>query len=155
AVAGGHAAERPLVDLALLSAREGQAIVLKLVDGGGRLAAEILDRVLVAEPVGAFDRVVHVPAPVVLAHIAELGGYAALGRTRVRARRKPLGDAGRLQASLAAAQRRAQAGAAGTDHHDAIGVVGGRIGAPVDPGPAAIAVRSVRHVSLRRQVSRA
>ena len=81
AVMRGHATERALIDLAvLLATRERQTPVFQLVDCGRRIAAEIFDGVLVAEPIGAFDGVVHVPAPVVLAHIAERGGDAALCR---------------------------------------------------------------------------
>ena len=89
AVMGGHAAERALIDLAVvLPARERQAPMFELVDRLGRAAAHVFDGVLVAEPVGALDGVVHVPAPVVLAHIAERGGDAALRRDRVRAGRE-------------------------------------------------------------------
>ena len=84
AVMRGHAAERTLIDLAVLFAtRERQAPVLQLIHGGRRVAAEIFDRVLVAEPVGALDGVVHVPAPVILAHIAERRSDAALSGNRV------------------------------------------------------------------------
>ena len=109
AVVGRHAAEGALVDLAFLGARERHAPVLELIDGGGRVAAEIFDGVLVAEPVGPLHGVVHVPAPVVRAHVAERGGDAALGRHGVRARGEHLGDAGRAQASLRAADGGAQA----------------------------------------------
>ena len=71
AVIGGHAAEGPLVDLAFFGPREGYAPMLEFIDGRRRFPAQIFDGVLVAEPVGALDRIVHVPAPVVLAHIAE------------------------------------------------------------------------------------
>ena len=135
AVVRGHAAERALIDLAVfLAARERQAPVLQLVHGGRRVAAHVFDRVLVAEPVGALDGVVHVPAPVVLAHVAERGGDAALRRDRVRARREDLGDAGGAQAGFGAADDGAQARAAGADHHHVIGVVLDRIGAAVHRG---------------------
>src|ERR1041385_4466682 len=63
----GHAAERPLIDLAVfLSPRERHAPVLELIDRGGRLANHVFDGVLVAEPVGALDGVVTVAAPVVI-----------------------------------------------------------------------------------------
>ena len=52
AVFGRHAAERALIDLALFGARERHAPMVELVDRGRRVAAEIFDRVLVAEPVG-------------------------------------------------------------------------------------------------------
>ena len=132
AVMRGHAAERALIDLAVLAARERQAPMLELVDRGRRVAAQIFDGVLVAEPVGALDGVVHVPAPVVLAHVAERGRDAALRRDRVRAGREHLGDAGGPQAGFAAADDRAQAGAAGADHDHVVGVILDRIGAAVD-----------------------
>ena len=72
---------------------ERQAVVLELDDRLGRLAAHVLDRVLVAEPVAALDRVVRVPAPVVLGHVAERRVDAALRGDGVRARREELGDA--------------------------------------------------------------
>ena len=43
--------------LPVVGAREDRAPVLELVDVAGRLVAEDLDRVLVAEVVGALDRV--------------------------------------------------------------------------------------------------
>ena len=110
AVMRGHAAERALIDLAVfLAARERQAPVFQLVDRFRRVAAHIFDGVLVAEPVRALDGVVHVPAPVVLAHIAERRGDAALRRHRMRAGREHLGDAGGAQAGFAAADHGAQA----------------------------------------------
>ena len=133
---GGHAAERALVDLAFLGARERHAPVVELVDRGGRVAAEVFDRVLVAEPVGALDGVVHVPAPVVRPHVAERGGNAALRRDGVRAGREHLGDAGGLQARLGAADAGAQARAAGADDHDVERVVGDRIGLAAERGGA-------------------
>ena len=53
--AGG--AERPLRELALVVPREDAAPVLELVDVAGRLVREDLDRVLVAEVVGALHGV--------------------------------------------------------------------------------------------------
>src|SRR6516164_2858812 len=47
----GHAAERTLIDLALLGTRERHAPMLELVHRGGRIAAHVFDRVLVTEPV--------------------------------------------------------------------------------------------------------
>src|SRR5262245_11861092 len=138
----GHAAERPLIDLAVLAARERQAPVLELVHRRRRVAAHVLDGVLVAEPVGALDGVVHVPAPVVLAHVAERGRDAALRRHRVRAGREYLGDAGGAQPGFAAADHGAQSGAAGPHHHHVVAVILDRIGEAVDRGSAA-AVGSV------------
>jgi hypothetical protein len=132
AVMRGHAAERALVDVSRLRARERHAPMLQFVDGRRRLAAEVLDGVLVAEPVGAFDRVVHVPAPVILAHVAERGGDAALRRDRMRTGREDLGDAGGPEARFAGAKRRPQAGSAGADHDDIEQVLRHRISTAVD-----------------------
>jgi len=103
----GHAAERTLIDFALGSAAEWYAVMFKLDNGGDRLAAHIFDRILIAEPVGALDRVVHVPAPVVFAHIAERGGDAALRCNGMAARWKYFCNAGRAQSFFGHAERRA------------------------------------------------
>ena len=123
AVVARHAAEGALIDLALRRAREGHAPVLQLVDRRRRVAGEVFDGVLVAQPVGALDRVVHVPAPVVRPHVAERGADAALGGDGVRAGGEELGDAGDLQPLLGAAESRPQPGAAGSDHHHVDAVV--------------------------------
>ena len=120
----GHAAEGALIDLAIRGAREGYAPVLEFVDRRGSVPAEVFDGVLVAQPIRPLDGVVHVPAPVILAHIAEAGRDAALGRHSVRAGREDLGDAGGLQARLGAAEGGAEAGAAGADDDDVELVIG-------------------------------
>src|SRR3546814_15471678 len=73
---GGHAAEGALVDLAVLGAAERHAVVLEFENGRHRLAHHVLDGVLVPQPVGALDGSVPMPAPVVLAPLAEPGGAA-------------------------------------------------------------------------------
>ena len=123
-----HAAERALINLALVGARERHAPMIEFVDGRGRVAAEIFDRVLIAEPVRALDGVVHVPAPIVGPHVAERRGNAALRRHGVRAGREHFGDACDPQSRLRAADARAQARAARADHDDVESVVGDRIG---------------------------
>src|SRR5579871_2557279 len=125
---GRHAAERSLVDLARLGAGERHAPMVQFIDRGRRLAAHIFDRILVAEPIGALDRVVHMPPPIVGPHVAEGGGDAALRGDRMRAGREHFRDARRAQAGLGATDARAQAGAAGADHDDIERVVRYRIG---------------------------
>src|SRR5215472_1818439 len=102
--------------------------MLKFYDCGDRIAAHVLDRVLVAEPVRSLDSVVHVPAPVVLAHIAERGADATLGGNGMAAGRVHLGDAGCLQSFGGGTQGGAQAGSTGADDDDVIAVIGDRIG---------------------------
>ena len=129
---GGHAAEGALKDLAVLGAREGHAPMFELVNRLRRVTAEIFDGILVAEPIRSLHRVVHVPAPVVGAHIAERRGNAALRRHGVGAGGEHLGDASGAEPRLAAADHGAQARAAGADHHHVIGMVDDRIGAAID-----------------------
>ena len=122
------AAKRALIDAAILGAGERNAEMLQLVDRRHRFAAHILDAVLVAEPVRPLDGVVHMPAPIVLAHVAERGPDAALRRHGVRAGREYLGDASGLQPRRPHPERRPQPGAARPDHHHVIGVIDDLVG---------------------------
>ncbi len=78
---------------------------------------EVLDHVLVAEPVAARDRVVEVFRQAVVGTHARRG--AALRRHRVAAHRHDLGDERHAQAGIAfrGGNRGAQAGAAAADDH--------------------------------------
>ena len=127
AEARGHAAEGALIDLAILGAGKGQAVMLELDDRGHSLAHHIFDGVLIAQPVRPFHGVVHVPAPIVLAHIAERGGDAALSCDGVAAGREDLGDDGGLQPGFHHADGGPQAGPAGADDHDVIFMFDNRI----------------------------
>ena len=69
-VMGGHAAEGSLVDFSCVGTGEGYAVVLEFDYCGPGLATHVFNRILVPEPVGTFNRVIHVPAPIVLAHVA-------------------------------------------------------------------------------------
>src|SRR3546814_12707059 len=84
AVMRGHAAERALINLAFLGARERQAIVLQLQHRSRRLLAHVLDGVLIAQPVRALDVVVEMEAPSVSPHIAQRRRKAAFRRPRWR-----------------------------------------------------------------------
>ena len=119
----GHAAERPLVDAAVLGARERHAVVLELDDRGRRLLAHELDGVLVAQPIRTLHGVVHMPAPVVVAHVAERRRDAALRRDRMAAGREHLGQARGGKPGLGQAEGRAQSRAAGADDDHIVGVV--------------------------------
>src|SRR6516225_10870038 len=96
-VFGRVPAKAALVDRPGLGSAEWHAEMLELDDRRNRLAAHIFDRVLVAEPVGAPDRVEHVPAPIVLFDVAERGTDAALRCHRVTACRIDLADAGGIE----------------------------------------------------------
>jgi len=62
--------ESTLVDFALVGSREWAAVVLELNDRCGRLSGHVVNSVLVTQPIGALDRVVHVPPPVVFVHVS-------------------------------------------------------------------------------------
>jgi hypothetical protein len=100
-------AERALVNLAFGSAIERHAEMFEFVDHFRGRATHELDRVLVAEIVGAFDRVVHVPVPVVLGDIAQRGSDPALRCHGMRARRKHLGQHRHPQTRFGQLERRA------------------------------------------------
>ena len=114
---GRMTAERPLVDRPVRVAVERHAEMLQLVNDLGRLAAHELDRVLIAQIVGALDRVEHVPQPLVFAHVAERSADSALGRNRVRARWKHFRKDRYAQAGVSQLQRAAHPGAAGAHDH--------------------------------------
>ena len=120
---GRHAPKRALVYLAILRTGKRHTVVLQLDDGCGRFLAHVLDRILVAEPVGALDGVVHVPAPVVLTHVAQRCADAALRRNGVTASRKYLGEASGLEARLGQTKGCSQACTAGTYDHDIVAVI--------------------------------
>ena len=85
-----------------------------------RFLAHVFDRVLIAQPIGALNRVVHVPAPIILTHIAERGTDTALCCHSVTARGEALCDTGRLEAGLGQAECRPQAGAARADYDNIV-----------------------------------
>ncbi len=151
AIVGGHAAEGALVDLAIFGTAERHAVVFEFVDGIGRIAAQVFDRVLVAEPVGALHGVVHVPLPAVGTHVADRSGDAALRRHGVRACGEHLRHAGGLEARFRAAECRAEAGATGADDDHVVHVIGDGIGLAVH-GWICHAVAGAICLSLRHVV---
>ena len=110
----GGAAEGARAEVAALVAVEGDAQVLEVDDLLRRLAAHDLDRVLVAEVVGALDRVEGVRLPRVVR--VERRVDPALRGVRVRADRVDLRDDPDAHAGLGGGERGALAGEAGSDH---------------------------------------
>src|SRR5690606_16430193 len=114
---GGVTAERTLINGAVRVAVERHAEVLELVDGVRRFTAHEFDGVLVTEPVGTFHRIVHVPVPVVLAHVAQCGTHTTLSGHRVGTGREDFGEHGHRQPGFSQLEGTTQAGSAGTDDH--------------------------------------
>ena len=113
-------AERALGDAPVSRPREDCAPVLELVDVVGRLLAEDLDRVLVAEVVGALHGVEGVLLGIVLGGVPESGVDAALRGARVAANRVDLRDHRDVRACVEGLDRGAHAGAAGSDDDDVV-----------------------------------
>ena len=87
---GRHAAERALIYLALFRPRKRHAVVLKLHDCRKRLAHHVFNRILIAQPVRPLYGIVHVPAPIIVTHIAECGANPALRSNGMAACREDL-----------------------------------------------------------------
>lgn len=114
AVVPAVTAEAALVDRAVRGAVERQAHLLQVEDGVDGLLRQDLGGVLVDQVVTALDRVEGVPLPVVLLHVGERGGHAALRGARVGAGGVQLGQHGGA-AALRRLDGRAHTGAAGAD----------------------------------------
>ena len=140
--AGGRgAAEGAGAELALLVAVEGDAEVLEVEDLLRRLAAHDLDRVLVAEVVGALDRVEGVRLPGVAG--VERGVDPALSGVGVRADRVDLADDPDRHAFLGGGEGGPLSGEAGADHEYVMG------------GHAIHSVRALAHENRARLGRRA
>lgn len=121
-------AKRSLVDAAVLSSRERHTKVLELEHGRDRMAAHILDGVLIAEPIRPLDGVMNVPAPVVLSEIAGRGADATLRCNRMTSGGEDLRDACRLESRAGHAECRTKTGATGTNDDDIVLMIDDRIG---------------------------
>lgn len=109
--------------LTLLGTREGAAVVLELDDGGGSLTGHVVNRILITEPVGALDSVVHVPSPVVLVHVAKGGVDATLSRDGVGTSREELGNTGSVETGLGKTKGSAETGTTSTNNKSIVLVV--------------------------------
>ena len=132
AVMQRHAAKGALEQLAVFLAREREAEMFEFINRVRRGTAHIFDGVLIAEPIRPFDRVVHVPAPIVLAHIAERGRDAALRRHGMAASRKDFGDAGDFEALFRRFQGGAEPGATRADDDNVEIVIDDRISSHIN-----------------------
>mmetsp|Transcript_45581 Transcript_45581/g.121197 ORF Transcript_45581/g.121197 Transcript_45581/m.121197 type:complete len:372 (+) Transcript_45581:1171-2286(+) len=119
----GLTTEGTLVDLALLSTRERHAIVLELNDSARGLTTHVLNSILVAEPVRTLHRVIEVPAPIVLGHIAQSSIDTTLCSYSVRTSGEKLGDASNLEPSLSKTHSRTKTGTTSANNDGIVGVV--------------------------------
>ena len=117
------AAKGALVNCAVGIAAKRNAGMLKLVHRRRRFTHHIFDRVLVTQPVGPLDGVVHMPGPMVRRVVAKRRRNSALCRNGVRTGGENLRDTGCFQTSFSAAHRGAQARATGSDNNRVISVI--------------------------------
>ena len=111
--------KRALVNRAISIAIERHTHVFEFVDRVRRLATHELNGVLITQPVRALDGVIHVPVPVVFAHVAKRSTDAALCCNRVRARGKHFRQDRDRKPGVCKLQRTTHTGTAGT-HDDHI-----------------------------------
>ncbi len=74
--------------------------MLEFDNGSRGLAGHVVNGILVAEPVGALDGIVHVPPPVILVHVPEGSVDATLGGNGMTSRGEELRDTGSVEAGL-------------------------------------------------------
>src|SRR5690242_6856746 len=110
-----HSTERALINASGFCAGERYAVMLELDDSGRSLLAHELDGVLVTQPVRPLYGVIHVPAPVVLTHVAEGGADTTLSGDGMAACWKQLRHARGRKPRLRKSERGAQAGPTGSD----------------------------------------
>ena len=77
--------KRPLIDPSIVRPRKRHPIPLELVNRRRGLPRHIMDSILVSEPVGALDSVVHMPSVVVFGDVPQCGIDSALRGDCVRA----------------------------------------------------------------------
>jgi hypothetical protein len=74
-----------------------------------------VNSVLVSQPVGSLDGVVHVPPPVVLVHVSKGGVNSSLGGDGVRSGGEKLGDTSSVESGLGQTESRTKTGSSGSN----------------------------------------
>ena len=99
-VFGSMTAKRTLINFAAFDAVKRHTHVFQLNHRFRRGATHKLNRILVAQPVGTFHSIVHVPVPTVLLHITQRGRNTALRRYGMRTGREHFRQNGTIQTGL-------------------------------------------------------
>ena len=107
----------------MLVTREGASVVLELDNGIGSLLGHVVDSVLVTEPIGTLDGVVHVPSPVVLMLVTESGVDTSLGGGSMTTGREKLGETRRVETILGETDSSSETGTTTTDDDGIVLVV--------------------------------
>lgn len=129
----GLTTEGSLVDSALVVSREGNTVVFQLDNGLGGLLGHVVDGVLVSEPIGTLDGVIHVPLPVIGVHVSESGVDTSLRSDGVGSGGEQLGDTSGVEASLGQTEGGSETGSTGSNNNTIVlvvddGVLGRHVG---------------------------
>ena len=111
------------------------------------LFAHVLDRILIAKPVRALDGVVHVPAPIIRAHVAKGRTDSALRSDGMASGREHLGNTGGRKSCLGETKSSAQPGATGADDDDIATVIDQFVVAHQDPPSAILAIATTAEIA--------
>lgn len=125
---GGHATKGALINPPIVRPGEWHSVVLQFHHSSGCFLAHVLNGVLITEPVRTLYCVVHMPAPVILPHIAQGSTDAALSRHRVTAGGEHFANTGGGEAGFRESHRGSKPCSTGADHHHVKGVVNKSVG---------------------------
>ncbi len=112
-----------LVNLSIFRSGKGHSKGFKLNHRLGSLSAHVVNRILITKPITSLDSVVHVPPPIVLAHVSKSGVNSSLCRNGVGSRWEELGDTGRLESGFTKSHGSSQSTTTGTDDNGIVFVV--------------------------------
>mmetsp|Transcript_23235 Transcript_23235/g.38497 ORF Transcript_23235/g.38497 Transcript_23235/m.38497 type:complete len:271 (+) Transcript_23235:1361-2173(+) len=115
--------ESALVNLAVFSTRERQSKLFKFQNCFRGFTTHVMDSILVAKPIRSLDGIVHVPSPVILAHISERSIDSTLCSNSMGSSGEQLGDAGCFETSFTQAHGCTQTRTSSPDNDSVIGVI--------------------------------
>ena len=113
---GGHTTKWALINFTFFGPRERNTKMLKLINSFRGIATQIFDCILIAQPIRALDRIVHMPTPVIITHIAKRCRNATLSSNSVATRWKNLRNTCCPQAFFRAPKRCTQTRPAGANN---------------------------------------
>lgn len=82
-----------------------------------------MDGILVTEPIGTLDSIIHVPSPVILVHVTQSSVDTTLSSDGVTSCGEELGDTGCVEASLGKTEGGTKTGTTSTDDEGIVLVI--------------------------------
>ena len=118
-----HPAERALIDSSVFRSRKRNAVVFEFHHRIRRFPAHVLDRILITQPIRPFYGIVHMPAPIVFAHVTERSTDATLRGNGMASSGENFGDTGGRQVFRRATESCSKARPASAYHDHFVAVV--------------------------------